>query len=251
MIETDQQRRWWFATHPEYRSSRKGRKRTDHGGEEAKPRVYSPREIDAYVAEGLKYFPTGPVAAMLKALKWGLGTNDGPTPLDFLFKGTGAEQGAADETKETTKDETQEDVGESVFWDSVVRGIDKTLDFWGLAGILTPSRVLARNLIKAGFPRLPDHVPHHIVPTYDSRFPEAVAVRKALTKYKIDINDAVNGVWLPAKHGVAEGAYHPALHSQEYYRQVEMFLSQAKNKREAIEALKEIGHRLSTSTFFD
>ena len=41
MIETEQQRRWWFATHPEY--SKKPNYRTQAEG------------IDAYVKERLKY----------------------------------------------------------------------------------------------------------------------------------------------------------------------------------------------------
>jgi len=251
MIETDEQRRWWFATHPEYSWSRKGIKSRGHGNGEAEPPVYSPEEIDAYVEEGLKYFPTGPVAALLKALKWGLGTNEGPTPLDFLFHETGPDGTWSQPDNESTKSKNDEKIEESSFWDSVVQGIDKTLEFWGLAGVLIPSAELAKNLAKAGFPRPADHVPHHIVPTHDKRFPECEKSRVILEKFKIGIHDAENGAWLPAKRDIVEGAYHPALHSGEYYRRVERFLSSAKTRDEAIRVLKKIGDKLSKGTFFE
>ena len=46
MIETEDQRRWWFATHPEYGSSRRGTR--NEGG-------VDPQEVDRYVDEALKY----------------------------------------------------------------------------------------------------------------------------------------------------------------------------------------------------
>jgi hypothetical protein len=72
MIETDAQRRWWFATHPEYRSSYKeeeGRERQEEndGDEEV-----SPEEVDAYVDEMLQY-AHGPVADLLKSVKRNFG----------------------------------------------------------------------------------------------------------------------------------------------------------------------------------
>jgi hypothetical protein len=91
MIETDEQRRWWFATHPEYSWSRRGI-RTKREDGDSDQREYSPEDVDAYVAEGLKYYPTGPIAAMLQALKLGLGTNEGPTPLDGLLRAADADR---------------------------------------------------------------------------------------------------------------------------------------------------------------
>ena len=44
MIETEEQRRWWFATHPEYSSSHRGiRGGSDRDGSEDK---VDPREVD-------------------------------------------------------------------------------------------------------------------------------------------------------------------------------------------------------------
>ena len=54
MLKTDEQRRWWFATHPEYSSSH-GKKKTAKIKEtrHAKPKV-PPEEVDAYVDEALR-----------------------------------------------------------------------------------------------------------------------------------------------------------------------------------------------------
>jgi hypothetical protein len=124
MIETDEQRRWWFATHPEYSWSRKrtGSKRED---KEAKQRDYSQEDVDAYVAKGLKYYPTGPVAALLQALKWGLGTNEGPTPLDALFKTTDADRSQSD-SSELSNEKKDESERETTLLENIIKGIDNT-----------------------------------------------------------------------------------------------------------------------------
>jgi A nuclease of the HNH/ENDO VII superfamily with conserved LHH len=75
MIETEEQRRWWFATHPEYSWSRRGI-RGDSGGEESDDRV-DPEEVDKYVDEALKY-ETGPVADLLRSVKRNFGTEGYP-----------------------------------------------------------------------------------------------------------------------------------------------------------------------------
>ncbi|MGO9566226.1 MAG: hypothetical protein ACLP5H_01665 [Desulfomonilaceae bacterium] len=64
MIETEDQRRWWFATHPEYSWSRRGFR------SESK---VDPRDVDKYVDEALKY-EKGPVADLLKSVKRNFGT---------------------------------------------------------------------------------------------------------------------------------------------------------------------------------
>ncbi len=68
MIETDAQRRWWFATHPEYSRSDGGTHRSRQGNKKV-----SPEAVDAYVDEHLQYV-TGPVAALLKSVKRNFGT---------------------------------------------------------------------------------------------------------------------------------------------------------------------------------
>ncbi len=71
MIETEEQRRWWFATHPEYSWSRRGI-RGGPGREESGERV-DPEEVDKWVDEALKY-ETGAVPDLLKSVKRNFGT---------------------------------------------------------------------------------------------------------------------------------------------------------------------------------
>ncbi|MBI5569332.1 MAG: AHH domain-containing protein [Desulfomonile tiedjei] len=252
MIETDQQRRWWFATHPEYSSSRKERKSREHGEEEAKPRAYSPEEIDAYVAEGLKFFPTGPVAAMLKALKWGLGTIDGPTPLDFLLKGSGADQPEANSKADSTKDVEDEEATEPTWFDLLAKGIKNALDGvapWEPLSVVTSSRRLRRAMIKDGR-NIPDGwAAHHIVPENDARFAEAIEARKVLEKLGIKLDSSPNGVALPDKPAIPEHGYHPGVHTKEYYVKVLRLLRRAATKEKAIRTLEKIGKDLSEGKF--
>jgi len=73
MIETDEQRRWWFATHPEYSRSRRGTKNRRRKAEENEPEKVRPEEVDAYVDNALQYV-SGPVAELLKSTKRNFGT---------------------------------------------------------------------------------------------------------------------------------------------------------------------------------
>jgi|GEM_PF-1621325 len=75
MIETEDQRRWWFATHPEYSSSRKGARK--HSEEEEHDSEIDPKAVDAYVDEMLKY-EDGIEAELLKILKRHFGTEGNP-----------------------------------------------------------------------------------------------------------------------------------------------------------------------------
>ena len=71
MIETEKQRRWWFATHPEYSSRRTGV--GGRGHDEDDTGKVRPEDVDAYVDEALKY-ESGPVADLLKSVKRNFGT---------------------------------------------------------------------------------------------------------------------------------------------------------------------------------
>jgi hypothetical protein len=72
MIETEEQRRWWFATHPEYSWSARGIR------SEGK---VDPEEVDKYVDKALKY-EKGPVADLLKSVKRNFGTQGYHCPDD-------------------------------------------------------------------------------------------------------------------------------------------------------------------------
>ncbi|MBI4965234.1 MAG: HNH/ENDO VII family nuclease [Desulfomonile tiedjei] len=73
MIETDEQRRWWFATHPEFSWSHKGGKDSGEGGEKSEDDKVLPEDVDAYVDHALKHVD-GPVADLLRSVKRNFGT---------------------------------------------------------------------------------------------------------------------------------------------------------------------------------
>ncbi len=73
MDMTDNQRRWWFATHPEYRRSRRGNRRHGHIGSKDKPKRVDPRQVDEYVDHALQCVD-GPVAEILRSTKRNFGT---------------------------------------------------------------------------------------------------------------------------------------------------------------------------------
>ena len=68
MIETEQQRRWWFATHPEYSRSRTGHRGREHGGKGEISERVSAEEVDRYVDRELK-LAAGTLADFLKIVK--------------------------------------------------------------------------------------------------------------------------------------------------------------------------------------
>ncbi len=78
MDMTDNQRRWWFATHPEYRRSRYGRRRPGHIGMKDTSKRLDPKQVDEYVDNALQYVH-GPVAEILKSTKRNFGTEAQPS----------------------------------------------------------------------------------------------------------------------------------------------------------------------------
>jgi len=81
--------------------------------------------------------------------------------------------------------------------------------------IKASSKILRKNLINAGI-EVPDfaNAAHHIVAGVAEKADDA---RKILKKFEIGINDAVNGVFLRTTKDVLDGAYHPSLHTNDYY----------------------------------
>jgi hypothetical protein len=73
MIKTEQQRRWWFATHPELSWGRAGGGARGYGGGNRESSGVPPKDVDAYADEALKY-ETGTTAELIKALKFWFGT---------------------------------------------------------------------------------------------------------------------------------------------------------------------------------
>jgi GHH signature containing HNH/Endo VII superfamily nuclease toxin len=140
MIETEDQRRWWFATHPEYSWSRRGIKR--EGG-------VDPEEVDKYVDEALQY-ETGPVADLLKSVKRNFGTEGNSQKPHQRLAFLAESQPGPDKSSSANE---KADQREPTFWDTVFKGIDNTLQEWqqwvGLGARLPPKGTPEYNKIKA------------------------------------------------------------------------------------------------------
>lgn len=65
----------------------------------------------------------------------------------------------------------------------------------------------------------------------------------------MDINDASNGVFLPTAKDAANGAYHPSLHTNAYYDEINNLLSDAMSKQEVLDVLNYISESLLDGTF--
>ena len=118
----------------------------------------------------------------------------------------------------------------------------------GLDALSSPnSKTLRKNLIEAGV-EVPDYpnAAYHIVAGNSSKAAEARAI---LQKYGIDINDAANGTFLPTVRDAAGEVYHPSLHTNAYYDEVNSLLAEATSKEEVIEILGYIAESLQNGTF--
>jgi hypothetical protein len=127
------------------------------------------------------------------------------------------------------------------YTDNIVKGLEK---------LSKPSaEKLRRNMIKAG-KKVPSYAnaAHHIVPgTKNNEF--AKKARTILMNFNIDINDAVNGVFLPTQKGVTNAMYHHSLHTDVYCKNVFEMLEKATSKDEAIDILKGIEEALLNGAF--
>ena len=120
----------------------------------------------------------------------------------------------------------------------------------GTDTLSTPSsKVLRQNLIESGV-EVPDYLnaAYHIVA---GSSPKAAEARAILQKYGIDINDSANGVFLPTVRGVAEGAYHPSLHTNAYYDKINKLLGEATCKEDVLDILEFISDELSSGSFME
>jgi hypothetical protein len=106
--------------------------------------------------------------------------------------------------------------------------------------------ILAHNMALAGMVKPAfECAAHHIVAFASTK---AMAAQRILAKFGIDINDAVNGVWLKSTtEGV--GAYHRIIHTGKYYDTVNAMLRQCTTKDECIEVLGKIRQMLMDNTF--
>jgi hypothetical protein len=131
--------------------------------------------------------------------------------------------------------------------------LQDSLDAWeDLRDIIQgrPSpRALGRALEASGVSRPPGYDAHHIVAGGDKR---AAGARDILKSFKIGINDASNGVFLPADKTtqvINDEAIHASLHTKEYFERVEEALKQATSREDALRILRRIGQALQSGNF--
>ena len=124
---------------------------------------------------------------------------------------------------------------------------NKSSAYVGKAGKTGNSKILGKNMEAAGMKRPPDTAAHHIVATGDSRAQQA---RELLKKFKIDINDAKNGVFLPhGSESTARGTKHQKVHTGAYFMRVNSMLARAGNSEEALQVLETIRKKLLAGKF--
>ncbi|MBT9519293.1 MAG: AHH domain-containing protein [Dechloromonas sp.] len=106
------------------------------------------------------------------------------------------------------------------------------------------SKILGTALENDGFIRAVGDAAHHIVAGGAQAATEARAILK---NFGVGLNDAANGVFLPATKALAEtrdAVAHAAVHTKEYYDSVTTALLQATSKEQIIDTLSQIRARL-------
>ena len=109
------------------------------------------------------------------------------------------------------------------------------------------SKVLDANMKKAN-KKVPKykHAAHHIVA---GTAPKAQPARAIFLKYRIDINDEANGIYLPTDKTVTERTYHPSLHTNDYYEAVNQLIVAAQSREDVFDILEYIYDELENDTF--
>lgn len=108
------------------------------------------------------------------------------------------------------------------------------------------SRVLARALEASGTPRPQGAAAHHIVA---GNAPRAQAARNMLARHGVGINEAANGVFLPANAAspnLSGAAVHSSLHTRHYYETVNKLLSGARSRAQVLVRLALLRKKLLT-----
>jgi len=109
------------------------------------------------------------------------------------------------------------------------------------------SAKLGENIIASGRAKPSyDCAAHHIVAGSSKKAADARAI---LQKYSIDINCAENGVFLPTDKSILSGTYHPSMHTNVYYEEVNNLMSGVQSREEALEMLNYIRECLEQGTF--
>ena len=80
-------------------------------------------------------------------------------------------------------------------------------------------------------PREYKFVAHHIVPENAKHY-LAEKSREILAKFRLDVNGAVNGVYLPSEPGKSLAALHRGRHTGEYIKEVHKMIKDAKSREQ-------------------
>lgn len=106
---------------------------------------------------------------------------------------------------------------------------------------------IVRNLAASGAVRQAGEAAHHIVAKAARA---AQPARDVLGKVGIKVNDAVNGVILPAaKDYVGQAVNHLSLHTEKYYNAVNKALANVQVREEAEAVLNSVAEALKNGTF--
>lgn len=94
-----------------------------------------------------------------------------------------------------------------------------------------------------------DSAAHHIVPKGVMKDPNGRAAREIIEGWGISVDNAANGVYLPAERGVSAGSYHPSLHTKDYYKMVYDRVSSAGSRDQVLEVLEGIRRELQMGLY--
>jgi hypothetical protein len=129
MIETERQRRWWFASHPQYSRSHRCQRagKTSGSEKEEYANKVDPSDVDEYVDKRLKYEGDELARDLLKSIKQGFGREAVSKKQYLQLAQAGDPRSASEKKASTTADQDKRD---PTFWDAVFKGIDNTLQDW-------------------------------------------------------------------------------------------------------------------------
>lgn len=130
------------------------------------------------------------------------------------------------------------DDGLGVLTETSLFGLDLGTTVFSGGTASTARRALAQNLAKEGIERPLNSATHHIVAIADKRASQARAI---LEKAGIDINDAVNGVFLPMTKkfsNLTGSKAHTQIHTNAYYETLTNRLMNTQNVREELKLIQ-------------
>lgn len=115
------------------------------------------------------------------------------------------------------------------------------------AAAISRGSQLAQNLARSGQVRRVGEAAHHIVARAAAA---AQPARDALQQFGVEVDEAVNGVVLPAVKGYAgQAANHLTLHTAKYYQAVNDLVSSAQSREDIMSVLSAIKSQLLSGKF--